>query len=431
MHKGATTEDAFGLGEGERVQLRGWVWNKRQHGKLIFIDLRDPRGVIQVAVKKGVADEASFKAAESVSRESSVSVEGVIKKDPRAPGGTEVSCTKLHVINNAAPDFPIKQGVGVRSLFDNRHLHIRGPKVAAIMRIRSNLIHAAHEWFRRNGFVEIHCPTFITAAVEGGATLFPVDYFDRKVYLTQSSQFYQEAAIFSLGKVYSIQPSFRAEKSRTRRHLTEYWHVEAEVAYADLNDIMKIIEDLISYMVRRVAEESGRDLKILGREINVKATEPPYERITYDEALDMLRKKGIEVKWGADFGRPEERALTADMDKPLFVVKYPREAKAFYHMPDPEDPRVTLSADLLAPKGYGEIVGSGQRIHDYDALMRRISEEGLNAEDYRWYLDLRKYGSIPHSGFGMGLERVIMWLLKLPHIRSACLFPRTPSRVWP
>ncbi|MCF8884861.1 MAG: asparagine--tRNA ligase [Nitrososphaerota archaeon] len=431
MHKTISVREVFDLEDGSEIELVGWVRSKRSHGKLVFIDLRDSTGVIQVAVKYGLTNSESFQKSLEAKIESAVRIRGKVKKDPRAPGGVEIQCNSLEILSQSLDDFPIRKGVGLKFLLDNRHLHLRSPRVGAIMKIRAELIDAARRWLKENGFIEINCPTFITAAVEGGATLFKVDYFGKTVYLTQSVQFYQEAAIYSLEKVYSLQPSFRAEMSRTRRHLTEFWHLEVEVAFADLWSIMKVIEELLYNMVKSVCEKCREELKILGREIKPELAEPPYPKIKYAEALEILRRKNIELRWGDDFGADEERELSLEFDKPFFVTHYPRESKAFYHMPDPENPSVCLNADLLAPGGYGEIVGGGQRIHDYNLLVERIRENGLNLEDYKWYLDLRKYGSVPHSGFGMGIERVLWWLLKLPHIRSACLFPRTPARIYP
>ncbi|MEM1742676.1 MAG: asparagine--tRNA ligase [Nitrososphaerota archaeon] len=431
MHKTISVREVFDLEDGSEIELVGWIRSKRSHGKLVFIDLRDSTGVIQVAVKYGLTNSESFQKSLEAKIESAVKIRGKVKKDPRAPGGVEIQCNSLEILSQSLDDFPIRKGVGLKFLLDNRHLHLRSPRVGAIMKIRAELIDAARRWLKENGFIEINCPTFITAAVEGGATLFKVDYFGKTVYLTQSVQFYQEAAIYSLEKVYSLQPSFRAEMSRTRRHLTEFWHLEVEVAFADLWSIMKVIEELLYNMVKSVCEKCREELKILGREIKPEIAEPPYPKIKYAEALEILRRKNIELRWGDDFGADEERELSLEFDKPFFVTHYPRESKAFYHMPDPENPSVCLNADLLAPGGYGEIVGGGQRIHDYNLLVERIRENGLNLEDYKWYLDLRKYGSIPHSGFGMGIERVLWWLLKLPHIRSACLFPRTPARIYP
>lgn len=425
------TSDIKNMEEGKFVEIIGWVYNKRVHGNLFFIDLRDSKGIIQITIKKDIADNKSIDIAKEIGRESSIKVLGIVKKDPRAPNGVEILCKKIEVIGPAYQEFPIKPGAGTRFLFDNRHLYLRSKKVSAIMKIRSALLYAAREWFKENDFIEINCPTFITAACEGGATLFPVDYFGRKVYLSQSVQLYQEAAIGGLEKVYSIQPSFRAELSRTRRHLTEFWQIEAEVAFATLEDIMDIQEKLLNHIVHVLAKNCIEELEILGKKIDEEIAEPPYEKITYDEALNILQGKGVKIGWGEDFGTDEEKALCEQFEKPFFVTYYPRKAKAFYHMPNEKNPNIVRCADLLAPKGYGEISGGGQRIHDYKELLESIKIFNLNPSDYEWYLDLRKYGSVPHSGFGLGVERTLRWLLELSHIRSACLFPRTPSRVYP
>lgn len=423
--------EAFSASEGEEVELRGWVWRKREHGRLLFIDLRDSTGVIQVAVNAARVDPESFGEASRVGRESSVMVRGRVVHDSRAPGGVEVRCTYFKVIGQSLDDFPIRRGVSPRILYDSRHLYLRSPRITAVMRIRSNLIWAIHEFFRSRGFVEIDCPTFVTAAVEGGATLFEVNYFGKKVYLTQSVQFYQEAAIYALEKVYSVQPSFRAEKSRTTRHLTEFWHVEAEMAFAGFEDLLKTVEELVRYAVTRVAELSGREAALLGRKVRTEEVEGPFPRITYAEALDMLGRHGVKAEWGMDIGADEEKIISSEFQKPVFLTHFPRRLKPFYHKSSPENREVTLSADLLAPRGNGEIVGSGVRIDDYEELRARIIEDGLNPEDYAWYLDLRKYGSVPHAGFGLGVERVLKWILDLPHVRIASLFPRTPTRVTP
>lgn len=431
MLKTLYIRDAFKYDEGLEVELFGWVRSKRRHGKLVFLDLRDSTGIIQVAVKQGVADDESFTKALDIGLESAVKVRGRLKRDARAPGGVELHCNHMDILGPSLDDFPIRKGVGLKFLLDHRHLHLRSPRVAMIMKIRANLMDIARRWLRENGFIEVNCPTFITAAVEGGATLFKLDYFGRTAYLTQSVQFYQEAAIYSLEKVYSLQPSFRAELSRTRRHLTEFWHLEVEIAYADLYDLIKVIEELVYAIVRGLCKESEIELKALDKIVKPEVAEPPYPRIRYAEALEMLQSKNININWGDDFGADEERLLSKEFEKPFFVTHYPKEAKAFYHMPDPNDPSVCMNADLLAPGGYGEIAGGGQRIHDYNLLLERIRENGLNVEDYKWYIDLRRFGSVPHSGFGLGIERMLWWLLQLPHIRSACLFPRTPTRVYP
>ncbi|MCS7094281.1 MAG: asparagine--tRNA ligase [Thaumarchaeota archaeon] len=426
-----TVKEIKSLKDGELIELCGWIWNKREHGKLVFVDLRDGTGIIQVAARSGLTEEASVELLKSLNRESSVRIYGNLARDPRAPGGVEVRCVRAEVISPSMEDFPIRRGMGAKALYDHRHLHIRSPRMSALMRVRSNLIWAVHEFFRSREFVEVDCPTIITAAVEGGATLFEVNYLGRKAYLTQSVQFYQEAAIFGLEKVYSVQPSFRAELSRTPRHLTEFWHVEGEIAFCDLEGLMRTIEDLVRYVVLRTEELSRRELDFLRRRIRTEEVEGEFYRVKYSEALEVLRRAGRELEWGSDLGADEERVISSQFDRPLFITHYPKEAKAFYHKPDPSDPRVTLSTDLLAPRGNGEIVGAGVRADDYEQLQNRIEEVGLNPEDYRWYLDLRRYGSVPHAGFGMGIERVLKWILDLPHVRMASLFPRTPTRLYP
>jgi len=421
--------DVRGDLDGTPVALRGWVYTKRLHGKLVFLTLRDSTGLIQVAVHKGRLPDEAFEAARKVTVESSVAIWGRVKTDPRAPSGVEVQCTNFVVHAMASDDYPVQLGAGKTFLLEKRHLHIRSPKIAAILRVKAGFIHAAKDWFEKQGFTEVHCPLLITVACEGGATLFPVEYFNRTAYLSQSVQLYQEAAITSLEKVYSVEPSFRAEKSRTRRHLTEFWQIEAEAANTPLDDILQVQEDLLSYACERVAETEKLDFKLLRRRF--KPPSPPFQRITYTAAVAILHSLDVEFEWGADFGAVEERVLSKQFQHPFFVTHFPRKCKAFYHDPDPSNPEVTLSADLLAPRGFGELAGGGQRISDHDLLVRSMKEFTLDPTDYEWYLDLRKYGSVVHSGFGMGVERVLRWILRLPHIRDASLFPRTPARVYP
>ncbi len=420
--------EALGLGEGSRVRLAGWIFRKRELGGVIFIVLRDSTGSIQVVVREPEIGPSQLRSAREAGLESSIIVEGVIRKDPRAPGGTEVLANSLEVVGES-DNYPIRKGAGEEFLLDNRHLHLRSRSMWAILRIRAEALRAAREWFDSNGFTSVEAPSIVGAAVEGGATLFEINYFGKKAYLTQSSQFYLEAAIFSLENVYTIQPSFRAEKSRTRRHLTEFWHVEAEMAWADLNGVMEVVEGLVGHMASAVAERGAEELEILGRRFDPPDT--PFPRISYDEAVDIAKRKGVDIEWGDDLSTEAERAVSLEFDSPVFVHRYPKSAKAFYHRPDPSRPEVVLCVDLLAPEGIGEIVGGGQRIHDYDLLVQRIREEGLNVEDYKWYLDLRKYGSVPHGGFGLGLERTVRWIAGLPHIRAAVPFPRTITRVTP
>lgn len=421
--------EALKMPEGERVAVRGWVYRRRDLKKKAFVVVRDSTGIIQAVYGE---DAPSWADARRVTVESSVIVEGVLRKDPRAPGGAEIRGEKLEIIG-LAENFPIRRDASREFLLDVRHLAVRSRRLTSIFKVRDTAFKALHEFFRSRGFYEVHCPMFITAAVEGGATLFEVKYVDgRKVYLTQSSQFYLEALIFSLEKVYTVAPSFRAEKSRTRRHLTEFWHAEAEAAWAHLEDMMKIEEELIAHITRRVLEERRPELELLGRNLEaLKRVEPPFPRVSYDEALQILDSKGVHVEWGDDLGADEERVLTQEFDKPFFLYGFPEKAKAFYHKNDPHRPEVTLSADLLAPEGYGEIIGGGERIEDKDELIAKIKRFGLNPDDYQWYIDLRRYGTVPHAGFGLGMDRLVMWLTGIDHIVDAIPFPRTVNRVYP
>ena len=416
--------------EGERVRLAGWVYRKREVGKKVFIVLRDSSGIIQTVFTKELSEEAYTKA-KQVGIESSVIIEGTVKVDSRAPTGVEVQADKIEIIQNVE-FFPITKDASDEFLLDVRHLHLHSPKVADVMKVKGALMQAAREWLLQDGWYEVFPPILVTGAVEGGSTLFKLKYFDREAYLSQSAQLYLEAAIFGLEKVWSLTPSFRAEKSRTRRHLTEYWHLELEAAWMDLWDIMKVEEELVSYMVQRTLELRRKEIERFRKDVTtLKNTEPPFPRISYDEAIDVLQGKGVKIEWGEDMGADEERVLTEEFDRPFFVYGYPKHIKAFYMKEDPEDPRKVLAADMLAPEGYGEIIGGSQREDDYEKLVQRILEEGMDPKNYEWYLDLRKYGSVPHSGFGLGLERLVAWVLKLDHIKWATLFPRTPSRIYP
>ncbi len=416
--------------EGEEVKLIGWIFTKRVHSNKVFFMLRDRYGYVQLV---GDADKLGkrFSEVADIPVESAVAVVGWVKRDPRAPGGVEVHIKNIDVVAKAEV-WPITPSVAKSpdSMFDLRHLTIRGPKSRAILLARSALVQSAWEYFIKNGYVLITAPTFITSAVEGGATLFELKYFDKKAYLTQSSQFYEEAAICVFEKVFVIQPSFRAEKSRTRKHLTEFLHIEAEVAFADHEDIMDIEEELLKYIVNRMEEIVPDEIKYV-RGKGLPDVDSRFERISYDEAIELLQRKGVEIEWGEDFGADEERVLSMEFDKPFFVYGFPVSTRSFYHMDDPRRPEVTLSSDLMAPMGYGEITSGGQRIHDYKYLIEKIKRMGLNPEDYGWYIDIRRYGMPPHSGFGMGVERVLRWLLDLPHVRDATLFPRTPTRLYP
>ena len=419
--------------EGEHVKIRGWLHNKRSSGGIHFLLIRDGTGIIQCTMKKDKVDPDEFELVKRLTQESTLELEGIVRRDPRAPDGYEIAVERVKVIHMAEEGFPIaKKYHGPDFLLNNRHLWIRSKKMQTILRIRSKFLEAAREWFRMNEYTEFHAPILITAACEGGSTLFNVKYFNMDAYLTQSWQLYAEAAIASLGKIYTIAPSFRAEKSRTRRHLTEYWHLEVEIPWCDLNCIMKVEEELLTHICHRLAKEMPKELERFGRSPNdLLKVEPPFERITYDEAVEMLRRDGIDFEWGDDLGWIEEKHLTMKYDKPFFITHYPRGVKAFYHKPDPKRPEVTLSVDMMAPEGYGEITGGGQRIDDVNELLERIKEENLDPDDYEWYIDLRRYGSVPHSGFGLGVERTIAWICKLDHIRDAIAFPRLINRVYP
>ena len=430
MLKKLYVEDVLKMPEGSEVELLGWIRNKRVHGGLIFLDLRDRSGVIQVAVKRGVVPDGEFEQAESALRESAVKVSGIVKHDPRAPNGVEIRCRRLEVIGPSLDDFPIRKGVKVKFVLDHRHLHIRSPRVAAIMKVRARLLKAARNWLESQGFVEVNCPSFITAAVEGGATLFEVDYFGRKAYLTQSSQFYQEAAIYSLEKVYSLQPSFRAELSRTRRHLTEFWGIDVEIAFSTYLDAMEVLEGLVTHVFRSLTERRKEELELLG--VKLKVPNTPFKRITYDEALEIARGKGKQVEWGFDIPEAAERAICEEFKEPFFVVDYPVTTRAFYYMPNPENPELTLSFDLFSPGKRGvELASGGQRIHDFNLLLKRIEDKGLVPERYSWYLEMFKYGVPPHAGFGLGVERLVYAVTNVRNVQETILFPRTPERLVP
>jgi asparaginyl-tRNA synthetase len=418
---------------GEKVQVHGWLDNMRSSGGIHFFIIRDGTGVVQCTMKKGKVDDEKFEQAKNLTQESAIKLTGVVWEDKRAPGGYELRIEELEVTQLAEEGYPIaKKFHGPEFLLDHRHLWIRNQKMQKILRVRAKFLEAAREWFRLNGYTEFHSPTLITAACEGGSTLFEVKYFDTEAYLSQSWQLYAEAAIVSLGKIYTVAPSFRAEKSRTRRHLTEYWHLEAEAPWCELDCIMNVQENLLGHVLQSLAENIGKEIEALGRPPKeLLGMMPPYQRVPYDEVVGILEKKKVKFRWGDDLGWEEEKRLTEDFNKPFFVTHFPLGVKAFYHKPDPARSDVTLSADLLAPEGYGEITGGGQRIDDLNELLRRINEENLNPKDYAWYIDLRRYGSVPHSGFGLGVERIVAWLCKLDHIRDAVAFPRLINRVYP
>ncbi len=417
---------------GEKVRIKGWLYNKRSSGKIHFLIVRDGTGFLQATVIKSEVSPEVFELSDKLTQESSIIVEGVVREEPRAKGGYELTVSGVKLIQ-LAEDYPIKlKEHGVDFLLSNRHLWIRTPRQNAILRLRSKLINIIRNFFDERRFVLVDSPILTPASCEGTTTLFETQYFDKKAYLSQSGQLYNEANAMAFGRVYCFGPTFRAEKSKTRRHLMEFWMVEPEMAFYDLYDMMNLAEEMIVYIIKRILKEGEKELKEIGRDISVlEKIDHPFPRITYDEAIDILKKKGFEIEWGDDFGGDEETAISEEFDRPVFVHHYPSEMKAFYMKPDPENEKLSLSADLLAPEGYGEIIGGGERIDDYDLLYNRMVEEGLPIEDYKWYLDLRKYGSCPHSGYGLGIERTLAWIAKLPHVRETIPFPRLLYRIYP
>jgi len=425
--------DAIASHVGQPVTIKGWLVNRRSSGKIHFLQIRDGSGFIQAVLSKAAVGDDTFARADHLSQESAVIVHGVARADARAPGGYEIDASGLDVVS-AAHDYPITpKEHGVDYLLDRRHLWIRAARQHAVLRVRHEVIDAIREYFNSRGFILSDTPIFTPAACEGTTTLFPVPYFDdQRAYLTQSGQLYLEATAMALGRVYSFGPTFRAEKSKTRRHLTEFWMVEPEVAYATLDDIVELAEGLVVDVVSRVLDRRRRELTTLERDTTaLERVGRPFPRITYDEAAAQLKAKGLPFEWGGDFGSPDETALSEVFDRPLIVTGYPSAIKAFYFKPHPDRPDVSLSVDVLAPEGYGEIIGGGQRLDDYDLLLRRIQEHNLPRQDFEWYLDLRRYGSVPHGGFGMGIERVVSWICGLDHLREAIPFPRMLNRLTP
>lgn len=431
----------IGRHEGQVVTVRGWLYNLRESGKLLFPIFRDGSGVIQGVVAKNAVSPEIFEAVKNLTQESSVAVRGKVRADKRAPGGYELDVSDVQVMQHVPENdpFPISlKEHGVDFLMENRHLWVRTPRQSAILRVRAEIIKAARDYFDDRGFTLTDPPILTPAACEGTTTLFPVDYFGEEAFLTQSGQLYIEATAMALGKVYSFGPTFRAEKSKTRRHLTEFWMVEPEVAWATLDDIMDLAEGFISFIVARCLERRRKDLVIIGRDIskleNIKA---PFPRITYDEAVKMLQEGHAEGKlesrfeWGGDLGSPDETYLSSKFDRPVMVHRYPAKVKAFYMEPDPQRSDVALCVDVLAPEGYGEIIGGSQRIGSYDKLVERIRQHGLPEAAFKWYLDLRKYGGVPHAGFGMGIERAVAWICGLEHVRETIPFARTLHRIYP
>jgi asparaginyl-tRNA synthetase len=421
---------------GELVRIPGWLYNLRESGKILFPLLRDGTGILQCVAVKAHLPEPVFEAIRDLTQESSIILTGTVRAEPRAPGGYELEVADLEVVQRVpeSDPYPITpKEHGIEFLLDRRHLWIRSRRQHAILRIRHEVVRAIRDYFDSHGFTLADTPIFTPAACEGTTTLFEVNYFDHdKVYLTQSGQLYNEATAMAFGKVYTFGPTFRAERSKTRRHLTEFWMVEPEMAYATLEDVKQVAEELIVFVVGRVLQNRRAELATLERDISkLEAVQPPFPRISYDEAVALLQSKGSGIRWGDDFGGDEETLLSQSFDRPVMIDRYPASVKAFYMQPDPERPEVVLGVDVLAPEGYGEIVGGGQRIHDLELLLRRLEEHHLPREAFEWYIDLRKYGTVPHAGFGMGLERCVAWICGLDHVRETIPFPRMLYRTRP
>jgi asparaginyl-tRNA synthetase len=419
--------------EGQAVTLRGWLANRRSSGKIHFLQIRDGSGFIQAVMSRAAVGDDVFATAGHLSQETSVVVHGTVRADSRAPGGYEMDVATIQVVG-ASHDYPITpKEHGVDFLMDRRHLWIRSARQQAVLRVRHEVIDAVRDYFNSRGFILADTPIFTPSACEGTTTLFPVQYFeDTTAYLTQSGQLYNEANAMALGRVYCFGPTFRAEKSKTRRHLTEFWMVEPEVAYADLDDVIALAEGLVAEVVGRVLDRRRRELQTLERDTTrLEQIKTPFARVTYDEAARRLKDKGLPFEWGGDFGSPDETALSEMFDGPVAVTGYPSAIKAFYFQPDPDRPEVSRSVDILAPEGYGEIIGGGQRIDDYELLLSRIEAHQLPKEAFEWYLDLRRFGSVPHGGFGMGIERVVAWICGLEHLREAIPYPRMLYRMYP
>jgi asparaginyl-tRNA synthetase len=419
--------------DGRTVTVRGWVTHLRSSGKVAFVVLRDGSGSLQCVLVKNAVAPATWERFASLTIETAVSVTGAVRADARAPGGYELGLSELEIIGPSPEDYPIQpKEHGVDFLLDNRHFWLRSPRQAAIMRVRNEIEQAIHDFFYERDFVRVDTP-ILTAAIGERSGLFSTEYFDEgNAYLAQTGQLYGEAAAAALGKIYTFGPTFRAEKSRTRRHLTEFWMIEPEVAFNDSNDNMRLQEEFVAYLVRRCLERRRRELDELGRDVTkLETVVAPFPRLDYGEAIEIVQRKGSEAKWGDDLGAEDEALIVADYDRPVFVMNYPKEAKAFYMKENPADPRTVLCDDMLAPEGYGEIIGGSQREDDYDRLLHRIQEEKLPVDAYGWYLDLRKYGTFPHAGFGLGLERTVAWICGLQHIREAVPFPRMMNRLRP
>ncbi|HXE73841.1 MAG TPA: asparagine--tRNA ligase [Candidatus Nitrosotenuis sp.] len=435
LEKGSVPAVAIArIGEhaGHQVAVRGWLVHLRSSGKIRFLEVRDGTGILQAVLRKNDVSEEAFEIAGRLGLESSLILVGEVRQDPRAKGGYELSVRRLEVLQNVS-NYPITpKEHGVDFLMDHRHLWLRSSRQTAILRLRAEIIRALCGWLDEHDFVRVDSPILTPSACEGTTTLFETDYFGSKAYLTQSGQLYNEASAMALGKVYCFGPTFRAEKSKTRRHLMEFWMLEPEMAFCDLEECMQVQEQLVSHVVQTVLERRAAELATLERDTTLlRKVQPPFPRVHYDEAVDLLRRAGVDFQWGNDFGGGDETVLAEQHEKPFFVHRFPAQVKAFYMKPDPDRPELSLSADLLAPEGYGEIIGGGQRIDDLALLEARIAEHGLPREAYEWYLDLRRYGSVPHSGFGLGLERTLAWICGLEHVRETIPFPRMLYRIYP
>ena len=419
--------------EGKTVTLRGWLYNKRSSGKLHFLQLRDGTGILQCVVFIKDVPEEVFRKADHLAQETSLAVTGTVKRDKRSPIGFELGVSGLEIIAEPTAEYPISpKEHGTAFLMDHRHLWLRSRRQVAILRVRHEIVMGIRDYFDRNGFILIDAPIFTPNACEGTTNLFQVGYFDDKAYLTQSGQLYMEAAAMALGKVYCFGPTFRAEKSKTRRHLTEFWMIEPEVAFLELDGIMDLAEDLITSVVARVLDRRRPELEILERDVSaLERVQKPFPRIRYTDALEVLKKAGQDPTFGDDFGGDEETLISQGFDRPVMVNRYPAEIKAFYMARDPEDDRLALGVDVLAPEGYGEIVGGGQREISLERLEQAIAHHGLPKEAFEWYLDLRRYGAVPHGGFGLGLERTVSWICGLKHVRETIPFPRMLERLTP
>ncbi len=426
------TISQLGRFEGQEIRIGVWLYNKRSSGKIQFLQLRDGSGFVQgVMVKAEVSPEVWEKATQ-LTQESSMYVTGVVRAEERAPSGYELTVKDIEIIQ-IAEEYPVSlKEHGVEFLMDHRHLWIRSPRQRAILAIRSEIIRAMYEFFQENGFIKVDAPILTPTSAEGTTSLFHTKYFDEDAFLSQSGQLYAEAAAMALGRVFTFGPTFRAEKSKTRRHLIEFWMIEPEMAFCDHEESLRIQENFVSHVVQSVLKNCQKELKVLDRDVSKLATiQAPFPRITYDDAIKLLQEKGHEIQWGEDFGAPDETAIAEHFDKPVFITHYPTEIKAFYMKPHPERPEVVLCADLIAPEGYGEIIGGSQRIDDLELMKQRYEEHKLDENAYRWYLDLRRYGTVPHSGFGLGLERTVAWVCGVEHVRETIPFPRLLNRLYP